>query len=75
MNSGAESAGSEAVAPVSRTRKRGSRGWALKRPPGTFEAAAMAHDEVTDMAHQMADFFSNAVVKSKAKFKRENCPP
>jgi hypothetical protein len=42
---------------------------------GDFPAAIAAYDEVSDMAHEMADFFSDGVIKGKAKFKRENCVP
>jgi hypothetical protein len=42
---------------------------------GNFEEAVAAYDDVSDMAHQMADFFSDGIIRGKAKFKRENCTP
>jgi hypothetical protein len=42
---------------------------------GDFDGAIAAYDDVVTMAREMADFFSEAVIKGKAKFKRENCLP
>lgn len=40
-----------------------------------FAADIAAYDEVHRMALEMADFFSNGVIKTDAKFKREVCVP
>jgi hypothetical protein len=42
---------------------------------GDFDGAVAAYDEVVAMAREMADFFSEGVIKGKAKFKHENCVP
>jgi hypothetical protein len=42
---------------------------------GDFAAEIAAYDLVHELALEMADFFSNGVIRTKAQFKREICVP
>lgn len=42
---------------------------------GDFAAEIAAYEEVHVLALEMADFFSNGVIKTKAQFARESCVP